>query len=124
MDKMKLKKSLRSDGITQECLLLGKLALIVPITRIINSSIAAGTFAAHWKGAIAAPILKKRTSTDNSNYRPVSCLQAASKVLEKMSVTKLGSLWTIINCSMITNMDSDVNNDNSYSNTERLPAQN
>ena len=37
-----------------------------------------------WKEAIVVPILKKGEKTELNNYRPVSCLVAASKVLEKI----------------------------------------
>ena len=84
MDKMKKKKSKGADGITQELLLLGKETLVIPLTRIINSSISSGKFPDAWKEAIVTPILKKGTATDKANYRPVSCLNAASKVLEKV----------------------------------------
>jgi hypothetical protein len=47
------------------------------------SSVAAATLPAHWKETIVAPILKKGSYIDKSNYRLVSCLPAVSKVLEK-----------------------------------------
>ena len=50
----------------------------------INSSIVSGEVPAHWKEAIVVPILKKGESSDVNNYRPVSCLVAASKVMEKV----------------------------------------
>ena len=71
------------DGITQECLLNGVNVLRVPLTHIINASILAGKVPAHWKEAIVVPILKKGSATGVNNFRPVSCLIAASKVLEK-----------------------------------------
>ena len=37
-----------------------------------------------WKAAVVTPILKKGCKTDKANFRPVSCLPAASKVLEKV----------------------------------------
>jgi hypothetical protein len=39
-----------------------------------------------WKQALVTPILKKGDPTKKENYRPVSCLSVASKVLEKNSV--------------------------------------
>ena len=59
--------------------------LDTPITHIINTPITTGVFPEHWKNAVVIPILKKGdVKTDVNNYRPVSCLVAASKVLEKI----------------------------------------
>ena len=72
---------------------MGKEVLAAPITRIINSSITSGVFPEVWKNAVVTPILKKDLQriklisvqgTTKTNYRPVSCLAAASKVLEKV----------------------------------------
>ena len=83
MKSMSKKKSKGNDGVSQECLLLGVEVLAVPLTQIINNSITMGIFPADWKEAIVVPILKKGDPKDPKNYRPVSCLTAASKVLEK-----------------------------------------
>ena len=76
-------------GISQECLLLGQEALAAPLTDIINQSIRTGIFPAQWKEAVVVPILKKGDAKDPKNYRPVSCLAAASKVLEKVVCEQL-----------------------------------
>ena len=83
MDDMKKKKSSGMDGISQECLLLGIKILVIPLTRLINSFIQSGIFPTEWKLAVVSPLLKKGDQKDKKNYRPVSCLAAASKVLEK-----------------------------------------
>ena len=64
--------------------MLGAKAISVPLTRIINSSISSGIFPEEWKEAIITPILKKGDPTKKENYRPVSCLPVAAKVLEKI----------------------------------------
>ena len=81
---LKKKKSSGVDGLTQEQLVLGAQALATPLTRIINSSITSGVFPEAWKEAMITPILKKGDPTKKENYRPVSCLSVASKVLEKI----------------------------------------
>jgi hypothetical protein len=63
---------------------LGAKVLVVPLTRIINSSISSGEFPSIWKEALVTPMLKKGDPTRKENYRPVSCLSVASKVLEKI----------------------------------------
>ena len=54
------------------------------MTRIINESIASGIVPKIWKDAVVTPILKKGDPKEKENYRPVSCLPVASKVLEKI----------------------------------------
>ena len=81
---MKKKKSSGLDNISQECLILGADILTIPLTRIINCSIESGIFPEEWKLAVVTPLLKKGDPKEKSNYRPVSCLAAASKVLEKI----------------------------------------
>ena len=81
---LKKKKSSGIDGISQEQLVLGAKVLVVPLTRIINNSITTGEFPSEWKEALVTPILKKGDPTKKENYRPVSCLSVASKVLEKI----------------------------------------
>ena len=89
MKAMSKKKSKGNDGISQECLLLGTEVLAGPLTKIINTSIETGHFPDQWKEAIVVPILKKGNPKELKNYRPVSCLPAASKVLEKVVCDQL-----------------------------------
>ncbi len=53
------KKSAGVNGISQENLVLGAKALVVPLTIIINNSITNGEFPEMWKEALVTPILKK-----------------------------------------------------------------
>ena len=90
MKKMSKKKSKGNDGISQECLLKGLDVLATPLTKIINNSISTGIFPDQWKEAIVVPILKKGDAKELKNYRPVSCLASASKVLEKVVCDQCG----------------------------------
>ena len=56
--------------------------LVTPITWIINSSISSGIFPSRWKVAIVKPVHKKNDVNLAKNYRPVSLLPIASKILE------------------------------------------
>ena len=47
-------------------------------------SIEEGKFPEMWKIGVVTPALKKGSSMDKNNYRPVSCLSVLSKVLEKV----------------------------------------
>ena len=89
MKKMSKKKSKGKDGIPQDCLLLGLEVLAAPLTEVINCSINTGTVPEAWKEGIVVPILKKGDAKEMKNYRPVSCLTAASKVLEKVVCEQL-----------------------------------
>jgi len=86
MCSLKKKKSAGVDGIRQEQLVIRTKVLVVPLTRIINNSITNGEFPQKWKETLVTPILKKGDPTKKENYRPVSCLSVASKVLEKNSM--------------------------------------
>jgi len=64
---------------------MGKMAVNIlkfPMWHIINSSIKEGQFPNSWKCAKVTPIFKNKGSKkDKKNYRPVSNLKSASKVM-------------------------------------------
>ena len=57
MNKMQKKKSLGTNGVSQECLQLGKDVLAIPLKRIINTSITVGKFPDKWKESIVLPLI-------------------------------------------------------------------
>ena len=79
--KMKKKKSSGVDGLSQEKLTDGAKVLASPLTKIVNTSILEGCFPSEWREALVTPALKKGDPKQLSNYRPVSCLPVASKLL-------------------------------------------
>ena len=81
---IKKKKSAGIDGLSQEQLIMGASILTAPLTSLINKSIEEGVFPTNWKEALVTPIHKKGDKQTISNYRPVSCLPAASKLLESV----------------------------------------
>ena len=89
LKKLSKKKSSGIDGLSQENLLLGTENLAAPLTAIVNQSIAEGKFPTDWKEASVTPVLKKGDPQLLNNYRPVSCLPAASKVLEIVVCSQL-----------------------------------
>jgi hypothetical protein len=97
MKQMAKKKSKGRDGIPQDCLMLGAEVLAEPLSEIINSSIKSGIFPEQWKEAIVVPILKKGDPKEPKNYRPVSCLTAASKILEKAVCEQLTRFFEVHN---------------------------
>jgi Reverse transcriptase (RNA-dependent DNA polymerase) len=80
--KLKNKKSSGIDGLSTDLLKTAREVLAVPLTLIINTSIRTGVFPAPWKKAKVKPLLKKGNKMKKENYRPVSLLPVASKVLE------------------------------------------
>ena len=80
--KLKTKKSAGLDGMSQEQLKAGSSILVGPLQNIFNHSISTGEFPKEWKEAIVTPVHKKGDKSEFINYRPVSCLPAAAKLLE------------------------------------------
>ena len=82
LKKMKSKKSACVDGISQEILVQGAECMLTPLLDIVNTPISAGTFPTSWKEGLVTHVLKKGDPKCVENYRPVSCLPAASKLFE------------------------------------------
>ena len=53
------------------------------VVQICNTSIESGCFPDIWKHAKVIPLHKKKAKDDIHNYRPISILPIASKILEK-----------------------------------------
>src|ERR1700733_3173685 len=76
--------------------------LLAPfLTQIFNKSFAIGRFPSKWKHATVKPLLKKAGAEESSpaNFRPVSNLTFASKVLERVAnhqLTKYLSLARLL----------------------------
>jgi hypothetical protein len=75
-----LKKQQGVDKIFVKLMKLGKISLLSPITKIINS----GIFPNRLKEAQVTPLFKKNDPFLQSNYRPVSILPIPSKRFEKV----------------------------------------
>ena len=83
LKELKAKKSAGLDGISSELLKLGAEALALPLTHIINTSIATGQFPTQWKKGKITPLYKKGSRTKKENYRPVALLSCAGMILER-----------------------------------------
>ena len=75
----------------------GSDVLTKPLTKIINESIVTGKFPNQWKEAIITPVLKNGDRELLKNYRPVSCLAAASKLLEKIVCAQVSEFFEVNN---------------------------
>ena len=61
-----------------------------PLTQLFNKTLSAGIFPSTWKTAIVTAIYKRKgSSSDPSNYRPISLLSCVSKILEKLVFAKI-----------------------------------
>ena len=63
--------------------------LAQPLCKIINKSISSGVFPSCWKSAKVIPLHKSGARDNVDNYRPISILPIASKILEKHVHTSL-----------------------------------
>ena len=57
--------------------------MALPLTHIINTSIATGQFPTQWKKGKITPLYKKGSRTKKENYRPVALLSCAGMILER-----------------------------------------
>ena len=71
-------------GISPAALKIAPEIVSLPLTWIINACIREGTFPEIWKQARVLPVHKKGAKDNVQNYRPISILPAASKVLEEV----------------------------------------
>jgi hypothetical protein len=79
---LKVKKATGHDQIPAKILKLGASTLCTTLTPIINSCLTQSQFPDDYKLAEVRPIHKKKDVMDMGNYRPVSVLTSASKILE------------------------------------------
>ena len=80
---MKGNKSTGDDDISARFIKLAGPYITDTIVKICNCSIKTGRFPDTWKVARVTPIHKKNSRDDISNYRPISILPIATKILEK-----------------------------------------
>lgn len=66
-----------------------KTSIMIPLVMIINKSFNENIFPSVFKPAIVTPVHKSGDTQEVSNYRPISILPAASKVIEKVVAEQL-----------------------------------
>ena len=82
INKVDIKKATGKDGISPKIFMAG-LAIVKPITDLINKTIKTSEFPKKLKEAQVVPCFKKNNTLDKSNYRPVSILPFTSKNFER-----------------------------------------
>ena len=85
-------KSSGPDKIPNKLLKMCALLLANPLCKLFNKSLHSGIFPLLWKKACVTPIYKQKgSSSDPTNYRPISLLPTLSKILEKLVFNKIYS---------------------------------
>ena len=82
-------KSSGPDKIPNKLLKMCALIIAGPLSKLFNKSLLSGIFPHSWKRACVTPIFKKGSSSDPTNYRPISLLPNLSKILEKLVFNKI-----------------------------------
>ena len=71
------------DGISARLLKSTALSIAPSLTKLFNLSITTGSLPSPWKKSLVVPIPKNQEQSKPSNYRPISLLPIASKILER-----------------------------------------
>ena len=90
---LKTKDSFGNDGISVKLLKAIAPGIILPITLILNQSLITGIFPDTLKIAKVIPLYKKDDRCVVGNYRPVSLLNALSKVFERAAYNQLSDYF-------------------------------
>ena len=91
INKLPNSKSVGLDKICTKILQIAAPAVAQPLTKIFNKSIVLGQFPLEWKAARVIPIFKKGQRTMLDNYRPISILPVASKLIERILYNQLSN---------------------------------
>ena len=94
LKKLKTNKSCGLDAISPRLLKDSAPIVAGPLTCIINKSLATGVVPDDWKCARVTPLFKGGKRCELDNYRPISVLPAASKLLERAVNTQLCTFLT------------------------------
>ena len=92
-----IKKACGPDGISNNLIKICADGITKVFTDFVNLSLRSGVFPDDWKKANVTPIFKKDDRQLKSNYRPVSLLNAFSKITEKVVFTRVYNFLLDIN---------------------------
>ena len=84
MSKFKSSQIFGMDNISSFILKKNMPILANGLSQIFKMSFSTGQFPASWKVAGVTPIYKNGSSSENSNYRPISVLPVVSRLFEKL----------------------------------------
>ena len=94
---MNINKACGPDGISNKMIKICANGIKKVFTELVNLSLRFGVFPDDWKQANVTPIFKKENRYIKSNCRPVSLLNAFSKIIEKVVFTRLYNFLLDIN---------------------------
>ena len=94
LNNLNISKSTGLDGLPARFLKDAAEVIKYPITSVINLSIRSQVFPSEMKVAKVKPLFKKKSRLEVGNYRPVSILPVASKILEKAVFVQLNRYLT------------------------------
>ena len=80
---MNVNKAVGTDNIAAQLLRNLCPSIVQPLCNIVNNSIEQGVFPSLWKEARVIPLHKGGSHNNMDNYRPISILPVASKILER-----------------------------------------
>ena len=89
IDSLKTKTSTGNDGISVQLLKVIAPGILKPLTALLNQSLTTGIFPNNLKLAKIIPLHKKESKELMDNYRPVSLLNALSKIFERAVYNQL-----------------------------------
>ena len=92
-----INKARGADGIINKLIKICADGITKVLTYFVNLSLRSGVFPDDWKQANVTPIFKKDDRQLKSNYRPVSLLNAFSKIIEKVVFTRIYNFLLDIN---------------------------
>ena len=94
-NKLKNRKSPGPDKITNEMLKYGGDELMIELSHLYSMIMSTGEVPQEWKSSITIPIYKKGEKKDPRNYRGISLLNTAMKLLTKIITQHLSSTVSI-----------------------------
>jgi hypothetical protein len=89
--------SMGPDGLSPIFLKNCASSLAIPFYLIFRTSVYSCTFPKQWKDANITPVFKSGSKHDAKNYRPISLLSVASKILERFIQQDLANKCTDLN---------------------------
>ena len=84
-------KSAGPDGLSPQFYKSTITATTKPLTLIFRSSLSSHRFPELWKRAVVTPVFKSGDRSDVRNYRPISILSCAAKLLDNLNSIRLES---------------------------------
>ena len=98
---LETKTSLDIDDLNTKVLKKVADLISTPLSHVINLSFDTGVLPVKLKISRTVPVFKTGSSTNLSNYRPISCLPVISKIIERMFSKQLYSYVNVIDNNLL-----------------------